>query len=537
MPTENKILLALAAIFTVARFYVARLIGVFFIVLSPHDDHLMMSYSHLYGHFVQQEFTYNIPLMKDMGFPLFIQIVARSGISYVDWLTILWVLVAALMTYLFVISTDCKNKKIWLLVYIFTLFIPIAFGYTGRRLYRQSFLSPMYFLTFELIVIMFVISWKKIEMSLKRKTALSVILGGVFTLTYYVKEDGIWLLICLVTAALASLVGIILNGEKIAKNALLIVLPLIIFNVSTVFYKSVNEHFFGVYLINNRTEGQLGQFVKNAYKIKSPNRTSKIWAPPDVVEKMFEVSPTLAGQERLKDFVLHTGWCRGDMKENPVKGDFLTWVMLVELCNSGTCKTATEQEEFLGKVNQEIDEAFKNGKLEKEDKIQLVSSMGGYSWAEIWELRELILQIYQSHLLTEAYDSELDKAQALYPPNGEEEFKEVVRQVSKTLNWDLTKESNNVEERKKVATGIFTLYKVLNTILFAAAIIAMFKKLKDKINYVICAGFLILSLAYALAISWFSYFIGWGAAVYYSNGIVPMLTIFEILGSYRLIGE
>lgn len=545
---EDKFFLILGIIFFFIRIWVGQEIGIFLITEGIHDDLLMLQYAHLSEHFLIHDMPYNMYLLKDMGFPVFLQFVNLSGLSYMDCMSVLWFIAAVFMTWLFALVTDSKDRRILFLIYIFVLFMPIAFSDTGRRLYRQAFLSPMYFITLEMMTILFVFYWNKIKISISKLTLFNIIFGVVFTITFYVKEDGVWLLICLTFSLLCSLIKKFFDTDELKKkfiHAVIIFLPLAIFAASTVFYKSINEKYFGVYLINNRTEGELGKFVKNVYKIKSDERTSKIWAPTDAIIKTFETSETLRNNEVLKDRVLHTAWFKNDITKNPIHGDFLNWVMLTELFNSGTCKTASDQELFLKTVNAEIEDAFEKGILQKDNKFQLISSMGGYSSEEIFELKDLMIESYKTHLLMTDYGNSLDCKSVAYSANlkvvvdesVKENFRPFLESNSKFINVDLLAEDTNLEFRKNLANVFFKIYSVINPALFIIAIISLFivKDLpKNILQYAIPLGFLILSLVYSFAISWFSAFIGYSAVLYYSNGIIPMITIFEIFGAYRI---
>lgn len=541
---EDIIFLIAAALIFVLRLWIGREFGGFISAGAEYDDFLMMRYADLHAHFIAQNLPYNFLLIKDMGFPIFLNFVHFSGLPYIDCLSILWLISAVIITRLFNLVTGVKDRRILFLVYVFVLFMPAAFSYAGRRIYRQAFLTPMYFINLGMMTILFAVYWNKIKISFARLILFNIILGGVFTLTFYVKEDGVWLLMCLAFASICSVAKNFFNDGFLKEkfiHAIIIFIPLIIFAAGTVSYKSINEKYFGVYLINDRTEGELGRFVKNVYKTKSEQRTSRIWAPTDVIEKFFETSQTLRESENLRNSVMHTVWYSGDIKQNPIQGDFLTWVMMTELLNSGTCNTAVEQEIFLKKVNDEIDAAFEAGILQKDDKFQLISSMGGYSLKEIFDLRKLIGKAYQMNLFMTAYGETLNCNGVLYPPNvdaaAKENFRADLEKFSALINLNLLATDDNAEFRQTLAGIIFKIYTVINFVLFLAALISIFKTAnfsQNFLQYLLIVGFFLLSLVYAFAIAWFSAFLGFGGILIYSNGIIPMITIFEIFGAYRL---
>ena len=540
----DGIFLAAAALLFALRIWVGRIMGVFIFAASPHDDVLMFQYADLAAHFAKN-LPENFLLIKDMGFPVFLKIVELSGVQYVDAISFLWLIAAALTAGLFALVTDVKDRRILLAVFAFVLFSPVAFTGIGRRIYRQGFLSPLYFLTLEMMAILFVCCWKKIKIPVKLLAVFSAIFGGVFTLTFYVKEDGAWLMMCLAATVLLCFVRNIFSVDDLRTKFLragAIILPLIIFFAGTNFYKAVNEKFFGVYEINARTEGELGRFLKNVYRVESAERTGKIWAPAAALKKIFDASETLRGAENLRYRVFHTDWFGGDIFKNPVRGDFLGWVMTTELYNSGAVHTLAEQEKFLKKVNGELDAAFENGTLQKDSKFQLVSSMGGRSLKEIFDLRRLIGKIYLAHVTTRWYDLALEvPGQVHYPKNdaaAKEKYRAEIESISAVINMNLLAEDTDFERRQIVARVIFCIYMLINSALFIAALVALFKTFKFKENRLeifIMAAVFLLALIYALAVSWFAEFINYQAALFYSNGIVPMLTIFEIFGAHLFI--
>lgn len=560
---NNKFIFAAIVLF-VLRVLIGRLVGVRFIPPSAGDDALLLNYSQLESHFLNEDHIYEI-MVKEMGFPVFLYLLNKTGIVYTDATSFLWLLAAIIFTILFATLTKIRRNEILLLVYSIVLFMPISFSFVGIRVYRNSILTPFYFLVITLMVGLFVIYWKKLELTFKQRIIFSIVFGFLFSWTYFMKEDGIWLLMCLIAVIVICLIHkIFLESQAVKEkiyHVLILFLPLAIFFSCQTAYKSVNHHFFGVYETNNRTNGELGKFVSNVYKIKSDDRNGKFWAPTDAIFKAFDASPTLKENDKLKNAVINLpSWYSEEPKtifEKPIHGDFLGWIMLNALNASGTCDSPASQEIYLRQVNAELAAAFENGTLEKEHKFQITSSMGGLTFDEIWQLKEYVASTYIIHTLLIYYDMHKVDEERLYfgeNVNYEEQvvkYDDLIKRACDVLNIDLFEKNEHDVLANLVILVIFSIYRVFNLFTFIAAFIGTILAVRkiiltsvkeyydEAIIAFIAVSSLLLSAVYAFAISWFCQFLidsledFWHLTLY-GIGIIPFITIFEIFGTYLL---
>lgn len=554
MDRKNKILFLIAVILFALRIFAGRLTGIVFIPHYDADDALMVRCADLYDHFIAQTTPYpdSMALVKDMGFPIFLSLLKATGISYPDAISLMWLISAVIFVALFVVLTKVDRKEIWLLIYAFVLFMPVTFSHIAIRLYRNSALAPFYFATISMAVLIFSLYWQEVKISFRKLLAVNIFFGIIFTWTFYMKEDGIWLLMSWASVAVLCLVKIIfLTSQSIREkifHVVSIALPLVIFFVTTLFYLHINEKYFGVRLINNRVEGELGEFVKNIYKIKSDTRTGKVWATTDVILAAFDASETLKANIALKDRVLHTRWFNGNIFDNPIRGDFLGWVMPTALSESQTCASFYEQEKYLAKVNSELKAAFDDGTLAKDDKFRLTASMGGLSLSEIFALRDDIITIYLSHIVMSNYDLWTITRERLFlmnAPKSVTEYSEIILKASEFTNVDLFINNTRADFANTFSRIIFKVYGTMNFIMFITAFLGVIITAIKKRSYtriltlIFSVGSLILSLVYSIALAWFCQFMDDGSRQYsltiYSVGIIPLLTIFEIFGTYLFI--
>ena len=524
---------------------------------QPYDDAWMVLNSEITNHFIVQNQAWQMLLIKDMGYPVFLAVVRNLGMYYTDAISLLWFLAAISFTYFFVMITHIKHRGILISIFAFVLFSPLAFdSYVGLRVYRNGMLLPLYFTALSMMGIMFARSFSDNPAScLRGQFIFYLFFGLLFTFTYYVKEDGLWLLCCYFAILVLCCIKLLLYKQESIKSRLCMVvilcMPFLVFSLGTAVYKSLNLKYFGVYEINTRTEGELGIFLKNIYRIKSQERSGKIWAPTDAIQKVFEVSETLQANPKLKDSIMHTKWFGHDITKNPIKGDFLGWVMMSSLNETQTCKSILEQEEYLHKVNQEINTAFQTGLLEKDDHIHLTSSMGGRTLKEILQLRFLLGYQYRTYITMHDVNYFPLKNLLSISPDDKTDYTALIAKFSNATNIDLTKENTNVNLATIFTKCLFSIYAIIQSIMVVLSLLGIGygikkvfitkdAKIKVKLSLVIAIGALLLSIVYGTAVAWFSEFVYKEvdfALKFYGIGMIPMLAMFEIFGTYLFFFE
>ncbi len=561
----NKFQFILLVLITLFRAGLSTLLGIWYPSEQVYDDQLLVNYAKLNSHFHTSN---QLSMVKTLGYPIFLDAVYLSGLSYVLVVTIIWIIAAVLTTKLFTYAT--QNKLFLAFVYIFVLFTPAAFdSWLGTRLYRNSIIAPFVWITF---VLMFLILIKLIlqkNIVLRNLAADCMVLSIVFFFTYYIKEDGMWMLPGLLIFVLSAILILWIKHRKYLQNkteitkpnsekkylltaTVFISLPVLFFALFTQAYKAVNYHYFGVYAIDTRTDGELGRFVKNIYKIYSSERTKNIWAPQDAIDQAFAVSPTLNKHMELRDRIINTPW----KEQNPIRGDFLTWVLRTALVDSGLWESEVQVNELFGQINKEIEAAFNSGELKEDSKLQITSFAGGRSWQEIKELFNEILQSYKTTIYLDGYEpggrwgttTDLSSAQ-------------VATLLTHMNQLDL--EGSAYDQRSlemsignAIAAVIFKIYSILNPVLLTLSMVAFFisivrilrkqnsmEKHFKSICVLFLAGTVMLvgfSLAYAFSVSWFSEYV-WtvlGLDInitilkFYTIGMVPLLALTELFGIY-----
>ena len=499
------------------RIFVGELAGVALFPFGMADDLLMLDYASKM-HYLSPNVN---SLVKTMSFPILLDVVHLSRIPWTIWYSTIWFF-AAIVVY--ILSKKLfKNKYLPLFFYTYVLFFYSAFTVSiGLRVYRNCIIPPFVIITIGLIIILIFNIITEVN---KYNIFTSIILGICFTFTYYIKEDGMWLLCVLLFAIFLTFCILIINKYKLKNNFKKIVcllIPILIFVLSTNIYKLINLKFFGVYEVNTRTEGEYGKFINNIYKIESDNRNSYCWAPYDAIEKAFENSKTLSENKHLLDGILTTNSfaLEGDIKKNPIPGDFLSWVLRYELERAGLWTNEKNVNNFFKKVNDELKYSFKMKNLKKDDRFQILSSAAGLTKKEIISLFPLLIDNMKTSIfLSNIYEDKLDTRIFTY-----EAFLPILdyqlSRYAKILNMPkiLNENYKNTIKPANIISDITDfLYRIINTIMFIvflSSIVIFIKKifnkkfLKSDLLIILSSVFLFLiSVTYAFCISWFINFL------------------------------
>lgn len=497
-------------------------------------------------------------LNKTLSFPWFLHLVSMIPFSLDTTLVLVWFGAAWLCWKM--IRTAGIRKEWALFGFVFVLFCPCAFdNRTGIQLYRNILLAPCGFGFIELCSILFLLCWKK-NIRVFSIGFYSLLLALLFPFAFYLKEDGLWMLLVLLFFEVCSLLGLLVQLIRKKRRrlksfvqfflaGLLLFSPLINYEVQRHRYIQTNEKYYDYSGITLRTDGSFYEFIQNIYKIESPDRNILYWAPRDAYRKAMSASPTLAAQEPFNTHVLNS-WLAvtGD-----ISGDFLGWVMLTAMHDTDTYTSPSQIESLFKTINQELDTAFENGTLVKDTRFQLTSQAGGRTFKEILALFPDIVRIYISVLFVKGYYSTVK-----LPDTGgadgiftQEETEELLKKWSVLLKTDLEKPEESLEDQwiqsripgTIVSNLIFWIYRIINPLLFGIAFIswidALMNALRQRkfINRTSCISFWLIfflvgiSFVYATALVWFCQFLliqsgpeeEWTWFVYYDGALWGIL--------------
>lgn len=353
------------------------------------DDFLTIQYSILGNHFHPSSGSEMLwALAKPMSFSYFLAAIRALGIPYNIALSLLWVLSAIvavlglkkLYSQLFPAEKITTLKKIlWMVVYIFLLFCPSGFDEaTGSRIYRETILPPTVLMLIGLMTYFVALFMQNQEIrflpTICSQCIIGIILGFVWSFFWFIKESSIWLLpafgstliVCVVLQA-KRIIGILhsqkygMRTKKIIAVALgfSAMVPIgVVAGVSSA-YDAINTHYYGVPYASVRTEGEIAGFFKRLYQIDDSNRSQGIWVPWSTMEKAIHASPTLRNNvELINQLTTNAAFLPSrDWRKTPPSSDMGVWTMMVALQHAGLYDSPVEAQTFFKSVNKEIDNA------------------------------------------------------------------------------------------------------------------------------------------------------------------------------------
>lgn len=540
--------------FSIIRIYMGQFLNNWLFVPSPYDDMLLINHSNLYTHFME----WNIQsLTKNMVYPLLINLVNITGISYKLTISLIWIL-SGLLAVFGINRFISKNKIILILTYLFIIFLPIAFdSMGGTRIYRNSILAP--FAIISLITLYIFINTATGKDKNNKKILLWGIISGLFfTLNFYIKEDGIIFLPIFLTCIIVTLAYNLLNGiknraawKKSTKIIILTIIPLLLFGASTLCYKEVNNHYFGINEINDRTEGEFAEFWHNLLIIEDNEKSTKLWVGTSTLNQAWSASPTLQKHPELLNDILHNGWVNESLEKTPLAGDLISWSIRDSMHNVGLFDSEKENSNFLKQVNDELKMAFENGTLKKTDKIFISSSANGKSTNEIIGMKLYIIEAIKSSIFYTYISNDIvrDNASSHVTDNN------VIKLVEHTLNDDLINTNETTGDLfkeiipKELVNIDIVIYQIisyfivlLSALSFAGLIIFQMKNHFKSKDMNTLLGFEILVLGTYLVqifgISWFCSWLDLNTLYFYITPCHGVFAVFEILsisGGYVIL--
>lgn len=525
--SRNTILFLLPFVLvTILRMLMGYFAGAWFYAEEFWDDALMARYSEVLAHFMYPNAS---SLLKYMAYPLFLSVVGISHIPVTLWISGLW-LTAGYLCY-YVSRKLGLGRYLAFGTFVYMSFVPEAFEkWCGTRLYRNAVVGPFAAISLLLMIVLFFKLGEK-EKTKAGNIILSILTGLVVSFTYFIKEDGVWILACLLFAMLLWAIRIFMyrrqnKGEQAIKRVILLCIPFLCLILTAFAYKGINYKSFGVFETNTRTAGESGKFLCLVYKIESPNRNAEIWAPIDAIEKAFSASKTLNENPEFLECIKTSEWLDGDVYTTPIHGDFLGWVVYSAGLDSGIWSTDMEKEAFFRQVNAELEEAFKTGKLNKAaGRVSIVSSGGSRSLPEILDLRGEVSGGYKGAIFYDGYVFGIEE-----PKNDlSQEAKQVTGLMADTSNLAYLEDYSGVRGTfsavSRIAYGVSRLYIVINCAAAAmffinipVGICRIVKSRREKESFIsrnfdACATWFMsvvfagIGFLYTFAIGWFSSFL------------------------------
>lgn len=356
--------------FSVIKFLMVNQLPLAMSLYSNHDGYLMVSLGNsiLNGEWLGS--YNNRTLVKGFAYPLFLAISNQVGISCNDALIVLYM--AACIVFCAAMRYVVKKKWMLLVLYVVLLFNPASMDFMSfQNIYRCS-LTPAQ------VLLIFGSFWGLYFCVCKQgKTGIAwAILEGLSLFFFWnTREDSVWILPFVGTIIFISIITVIIKSirskktkrRNIVYTVFIFFLPVLFLKCGNLLVSYANEVHYGIFTVNELRDSNFVKAMECLYAIKPEENIPCVDITREKLQRVYEVSPTLSS---IKES-LETNMDRWDLFDcNPgdheVENGWAMWAFRDAVQDAGYYKSATEANNFYGKVAKEIHNALDKGMFEKQ---------------------------------------------------------------------------------------------------------------------------------------------------------------------------
>lgn len=304
-------------------------------------------------------------LLKGPMFPIILSIINYLGLSYISTMNLIYTF--ACIFFIYTIKDLFKKKKSLFAIYIVLLFNPVSYAcWTLQRIYRNGITLSQVLI----IIGSFFKIYRNREKPVKKILPYAIIGGLTLATLWLTREDGIWILPFAVVVIIITLILVIkkkIKEKEFHKQSIgrliTIILPLIILIISLNVVKLINYGHYGIYSYNEINNGYFGKVIQIIFSIKTDDKLDRISATRSKIKNLYQYSPTLDSMKDEMEASLDN-WAVG--KDNELEDGMFLWALKDAGNKKGIYTNAQNANEFYKKIYEELNQAVKEGKLEKE---------------------------------------------------------------------------------------------------------------------------------------------------------------------------
>ena len=368
--SKDKQFLLFAIFFLIITLILMKDVTIYAITTAFADDQLMV---HIAEKLLRLNWLggYNhYTLAKGCFFPFFLAVGKFFHIDFISCVQIFY----ALSCYLFLRAIRPVICFQWTIYpfYLLMLFNPImASSEVIQRVYRNSITPAQVLLVFggQLGFYLRYQYGKKFSM----KWAIVTTCG--FISLWFSREDTIWVVPFLIVSAVVIFLKAIIHGffhnvtcKKRVQYIIILLLPFLALPACRLPITLINGVVYNSWTDNELTHGAFPKVMKALYAIDMEEPTPYTSIGREKIEKVYEISPTLASIQDSLDAVMdlyaaQSGRIEENKKCGNVENGWFFWALRDAVQLEGYYKDGRTADRFYQAIYNEIEIAFKNGKL------------------------------------------------------------------------------------------------------------------------------------------------------------------------------
>lgn len=391
IPVQYRVTAALLAAFTVFRLILAVRLPMC-VWANKHDDLLLAQYADSISRGEWLGEYNNLTLVKGVSYSLFLAFCNVAGLNYSLALCLFYII--SVLVFIAGIRSIFRSFYCGSILYLTLLFGPVMLAdEIVRRCYRMAVIAPALLLLTGCLWGMFLRRHK----GLRHILPWSIGAGVSLSYFWYIREDSVWILPFCAAASAISVICACLKerhiSRKLLARILVFMLPLLMLGGGTLALCSVNYKYYGVFTANDRNGTWFAKMTSDMLKVKSEKNSRSVWVSRDAFEKMMRECPSLEGmREEILWMYGENSWGNG----GEISEDIFIWAFRDAMDRAGYYKTAQTANQFCRQVYNELEQAFAEGRLEKQDAVYLSSMVRGIKKDEIPALAADFLKITES---------------------------------------------------------------------------------------------------------------------------------------------
>lgn len=368
--SKDKQFLLFAIFFLIIKIILMKDVTIYAITTAFADDQLMV---HIAEKLLRLNWLggYNhYTLAKGCFFPFFLAVGKFFHIDFISCVQIFY----ALSCYLFLRAIRPVICFQWTIYpfYLLMLFNPImASSEVIQRVYRNSITPAQVLLVFggQLGFYLRYQYGKKFSM----KWAIVTTCG--FISLWFSREDTIWVVPFLIVSAVVIFLKAIIHGffhnvtcKKRVQYIIILLLPFLALPACRLPITLINGVVYNSWTDNELTHGAFPKVMKALYAIDMEEPTPYTSIGREKIEKVYEISPTLASIQDSLDAVMdlyaaQSGRIEENKKYGNVENGWFFWALRDAVQLEGYYEDGRTADRFYQAIYNEIEIAFKNGKL------------------------------------------------------------------------------------------------------------------------------------------------------------------------------
>lgn len=365
----EKILLILIALLTIYRVLINFKIIYSLNPAYVEDDGLLYIFADRLKEYKYLGDYNSRTLVKGISYSIMLAFNSITGLSYPMVLSILDVLSAFAMVK--ALKVKISNRFVLAIMYILILFNPVNLDNSIRqRMYRNTLIPDMVILTFALLIGLFFRRSDRLKTQLK----WAICAGISLAFFYHLREDSVWIMPFVIVVMLLEILNLFFfNNEKnkvndsikvCCKRIMVYVLPLCILTGYTLLIMTLNKKYYGVFMVNDRSQSYFADAMQDIYKIDAKNENDFIWVSKDAINIALKNSKTLRKIEAPMEKI-YKRWGKG----SDIAGDLFSWIFRSAAEEKNFYKDASTANEFWFNVHKELKQAEDSGKIKTKSGI------------------------------------------------------------------------------------------------------------------------------------------------------------------------